>query len=326
VRIESVHVEPPLGESRTFVPLPVGVSRAPGRVGELLRELPGPDFLRVRGREQGDRGTRLTLRRPNGPDLDVEIAGEHELPEGSLIAAPVTRDWWTQELDFVEGDLSIEPVPGTEHERDVEIPLLRLHRPHHEGCLATYALGHAAGRSEEFTFSIIGFGIGTSAELSATDTDTYTADKRCIEVVTPARVATAIIVLSVIGVEVDRRPAARVIETHPGDVDPRPLARADDGCQKSYDAVVRGLRHWSADLRGAHDPGAEHSEELERKTTSTLELEVPLAAKPDIKVKLGLERTTSTTTTLTTTLVQGARYTTYDRADGETMERCWSTK
>jgi hypothetical protein len=233
--------------------------------------------------------------------------------------------WPRKSAVFVEGTLEVEPIPGTESEREIDLPLLRLHWPRREGCVAKYGVGLESGESETFTFSVAGLGTGASAEVTVSATRTYTADSRCIEVVTRTRVATALVVVRVNGFEVDRRMEARVIEPHAETVDPRPLAAENDRCQLPYDAATHLPKCTATDLRDSRDPAVEENLVFDRKTTGSLDLDVELPGKPLVKVGLALERTTKATTTINTSLVHGARYTSYEPAVGESIERCWTT-
>jgi hypothetical protein len=306
------------------VPVPAGHRAA--EAPELLADRPGPEVLEVRDLNSVGERTRITLGRHGIGDFLVETLHHHLLRPRRHMAAPATRDWWHQDLDFVEGTMTTNPVGGTEHEQEVDLPLLRLHRPRHEDCTATYGVGLESGESATFGFSVAGVGIGGGLDMTVTATDIYTAtqDTGCIEVVTRARVQSAEIELALNGVVVDRHPAALVVEAHPGNVDPRPLGGELDRCGFSYE-IAEGLPgHLSRDLRGPHDPDDELDLEFGRKTTGSFDVDVQL---PDttVKFKLSLERTTKTTTKITTALLHGARYTTYEPGIDETIERCWTT-
>jgi hypothetical protein len=293
----------------------------------VLADNAGPELFEVRASESGQESARLTLGRHGIRDFLVETLHHHLLHPGYRIAAPRARDWWHQDLQFVEGTMTINPVQGTEQEREVELPLLRLQWPQHDSCTAKYGLGLEAGESGKFGFSVAGVGIGGGLEMTVMATDVYTATQHtgCIEAVTRARVKSAEIELALNGIVVDRHPAALVVDAQPGDVDPRPLAAQLDCCGRSYESVQGLPGYLSRDLRGPHDPTDEPELEIACKTTGSFDVEVQLP-KTTVKLKLGLDRTTKTVTKITTTLVPGARYTGYAPGIDETIERCWTTR
>jgi hypothetical protein len=326
MRIDSVEAVPPgSGPMRVLIAVPAGAPRNGYRTADYLAQMFGPQLLNVRGLEGPEPAVRVGLARVGLQDLTSEISTHRRLRDHSFFAAPARHDWRRTSAVFVEGTLEIEPIPGTENEREIELPLLRLHWPRRAGCIAKYGIGLESGESGSFSYSIAGVGIGAGIEVSATATNIYTADSRCIEVVSRTRVTTALVVVRVNGMEVDQRIEARAIAPDLDVVDPRPLAAEADRCEQSYDAARTLPNSKTTDLLGSTDPAVEENLAFARKTTGSLDLDVELPGKPLMTLKLGLERTTNATTTIETSLVAGARYTSYEPAYGESIERCWTT-
>ncbi len=213
------------------------------------------------------------------------------------------------------------PVPGTEREVNVDVPLIRLHRPDEQGCEAKYAIaGEESGTgSAKFT---LGVSVGGEASFDAKATETYTATDSCIEVSVPVALGVALHSLRVDGQEIRRDWDANILDVAEGKKDPHELPRAENHCGEPFKqaSLLPNFQTW--DLGQAGDPDLETEIEFERTSKATLGLDLG----DSIKLELGIERTTTHTTTVTTTVVKGHRYSVYVPSTGNTLERCWTTR
>ena len=212
-------------------------------------------------------------------------------------------------------------VPETARQWQIEVPLLRLHRPSHEGCQAKYSVGRDTSHHGSFKFTV-GVSLGGEATIAARATETYTANENCIEVVIKATLAMALFSVRVNGEEHQRRWDASVTAVEDNVKDPQALASEADGCSLVYEQAMQLPAFESWDLGQAGDPASVETEvTFESTTKGTLGLKLE---KGPVGLELGLERETTDTTTVATTLVRGCRYAVYVPASGSTLERCWT--
>ena len=272
-----------------------------------------------------------TIYYPSGADREaarkalgaaLESAGLSSLrvlPEQGAAALP-----GPSEAGEVPGDdIRWVLIPGTDSEREVDVPLLRLHRPQHEGCTASYGFGREKSVSASVSFTL-GVSVGGTATVSVKASRTYTADQHCIEVVSRAKVRVGQYRVLVDGAEIARIWRTDVLHFDPRVRDPRPLAPEADGCNVPFDQAHALPEFESDDLRGGGDPSGGMDVTMARTTKASVELKPVFGDKLKAELALGLERETSTTTSISAELTPGRRYTVYVPRSGNTMERCWT--
>jgi hypothetical protein len=325
MEVEMVEIAPPLPrEVAVLVPV-----RHPDVDADaaLLDLLPESHLFTVRQAQQTPTGdTTITVGRIGGPEVSAVTAlGPEEVSPGRIVVTPKDIDQLRERSYYVGGVIRWDPVPGTERMWEVEVPLLRLHRPQVPGCEAEYALGRGTSSGGSFKFTL-GVGVGGEATIKATESDTYKVDANCIEVVALAQLVGAEISMRVNGDEVRRYWDSRIVEVNVDELDPRALAPAQDGCHEPLELAELLPEFNSRDLRQTGDPPELTMKVgLERVSKATIGLELDLGKAAPVTVELGLERETEETTEITTTLVAGRLYAVYVPASGSTLERCWST-
>lgn len=325
-----------VGEAEQTGFQPVDVWRAAlqedyGMPSSLVR---GADRWRVTEIAEGpDQSARVSFGRGSLRELAVSVDADvaSGLERGTPIVGP-ERLWFGGRLRLGRAEVEFVPDPDPPDPIEIWVPVMRLHRPRHEGCEVTYTAENTNADTIDAEVKIFGMGAGGGFSAKVSVKDGYTAKGDCVETVVPAQLQMLPGKTVVNGTEVAYGMRAKVFNAEPDRERTRAIPMPFDCCERSR-TELDGLAVKPFGLADA-PPDDIRTNEVTLETETHGRLAVGLETGGSVPVKMGLdyERSTVQKTAIQVVLAAGVDYLAYApfRHVAEALEQqieiCWTTR
>lgn len=214
-----------------------------------------------------------------------------------------------------------QPWTGT-----IWLPILRVHRPEHAGCMATYTVSSGKSEAHSASYKFLGVGGGGDVRFDVDFEEVIEAETRCHEMAVEARATIVYGETQVGGVPVSTGYRLQVHSVDPSRGKMRDVPKHLDGCGSPRGDVPQGQRQISRDLTevtGGRRDGLSPKFRIERSVSGRIGVDASYAKVP-FSVSVGVERATRRATEIVTSLTAGASYLGYRPTRSATFELCWT--
>lgn len=213
----------------------------------------------------------------------------------------------------------------------VRIPLVRIHRPHRDGCKAEMTISTTDNTDGQATFEILGIKGGGGQGLETQISTTLRAGTTCKEETIPAIMIVEHGATLVNGQAVAYGSRYRIVDIKPTDRETRTLPPEVDNCERAHSPIPEPRpQFWGVFNKTNISSDNNDSDDESVEIGSTDYVSVGLGADiPNTPLKLSVEikRTMTWKYNLKTTLAGGAKYIRYPVNFSNELfpfELCWS--